>query len=154
MNEYLLILEQGPTSWGAYCPDISGCVAAADTRSQVQTLYEEALGGWVEATLEDGDPIPPPVSETDYLTVALPGQPPRRYLVILQQTPLGAWSASPADVPDLVLEFSDRGGALRLLQAALQSHLEALLAVGQPLPEPASEADTVAITESRLPVTA
>ncbi len=154
MKEYLLILEHGPTSWGAYCPDIPGCVAVGETCSEVRALYGEALEAWVEATLEDGDPVPPPSSETDYSTVALPSQPPRRYLTILQPTPLGAWSATPADVPDLVLEFSDRGGALRLLHAALQSHLEVLLAAGQPLPEPASEADTVAITESRLPVAA
>lgn len=145
MKEYLLILEHGPTSWGAYRPDIPGCVAVGETCSEVRTLYGEALEAWVEATVEDGDPVPPPFSETDYSTVALPDQPPRRYLVILQPTPLGNWSASPADVPDLVLEFSSRDGALRLLHAALRSHLEALQAAGQPLPEPASEVAAAAV---------
>ena len=154
MSEYLLILEQGPTSWGAYCPDIPGCIAAGDTRAEAQTLYGEALEGWVEATLEDGNPIPEPAAETDFITVALPGLPPRRYLTILQPTPLGNWSATPADVPDLVLEFSGRAETLRLLGAALRDHLETLLAEGEPIPEPASEAATVALHLSDLSVAA
>ncbi len=154
MSEYLLIVEQGPTSWGAYCPDLPGCIAVAETRPEVQRMYGEAVEGWVEATLEDGDPIPPPAAETDTVTVALAGQPPRRYLTILQPTSLGGWSVSAADVPDLVLEFSTRSGALRLLQTALQSHLEELSANGEPLPEPASEASTVAVQLADLSVAA
>lgn len=154
MTEYLLIVEQGATSWGAYCPDFSGCVAVAETRSEVQRLYGEAVEGWIEATLEDGDPIPPPVAETDTVTVALAGQPPRRYLTILQPTPIGGWSVSAADVPDLVLDFSTRAGALRLLQTALQSHLETLTADGESVPEPASESSTVTVRRADLSVAA
>ena len=154
MNDYLLILEQGSTSWGAYCPDIPGCVAAADTCSEAQTLYSGALEAWVAATLEDGDRIPPPAAETDFITVALPGLPPRRYLTILRPTPLGNWTATPADVPDLVLEFSGRAETLRLLGAALRDHLETLLAEGEPIPEPASEAATVAVRLADLSVAA
>lgn len=145
MTDYLLIVERGPTSWGAYCPDLPGCVAVAETRAEVHRLYGEAVEGWVEATLEDGDPIPPPAAETDTVTVALAGQPPRRYLTILRPTPFGGLSVSAADVPDLVLEFSTRAGALRLLQMALQSHLEELAANGETLPELASEASVVAV---------
>ncbi len=145
MTDYTVILEHGPKSWGAYCPDLPGCIAAAKTRSEVESLYREAAEAWVEATLEDGDPIPPPQAETDFVTVTLSGYAPRRYLVILQPTPLGTWSATPADVPDLILEFSGRAETLLLLRAALQSHLETLLAGGSPLPEPASEAATVAV---------
>lgn len=145
MTEYLLILEHGPTSWGAYCPDIPGCIAVGDTKAEARGLYGEAVESWVGATLEDGDLVPPPAAQTDTVTIALAGQPPRRFLTVLQPTPLGNWSASPADVPDLVLEFSTRAGALRLLQAALQSHLEALTADGEAVPEPASEASTVSV---------
>lgn len=154
MIEYLLILEHGPTSWGAYCPDIPGCIAVAEMRSEARRLYGEAVEGWIEATLEDGDPIPPPAAETDTVTVALAGQPPRRYLTILQPTPLGGWSVSAADVPDLALNFSTRAGALRLLQTALQSHLETLTADGEPVPEPSSEASTVAVHLADLSIAA
>lgn len=154
MTEYLLIVERGPTSWGAYCPDLPGCVAVAETRAEVHRLYGEAVEGWVEATLEDGDPIPPPAAETDTVTVAFAGQPPRRYLTILQPTPIGGWSASAADVPDLVLEFSTRAGALRLLQTALQSHMETQTADGEVIPEPVSETSTVTVRLADLSVAA
>ena len=32
MTRYAIIVEKGPTSYGAYVPDLPGCVAAAETR--------------------------------------------------------------------------------------------------------------------------
>lgn len=145
MNQYLLVLERGETSWGAYAPDIPGCIAVEDTRQKVQALFQDAVQehlGWMQ---RDGDPIPAPQAETELVTIALSGLAPRRYLVILQPTPLGNWSATPADVPDLVLEFSSRAETLHLLRVALQSHFETQLAAGETLPEPASEAATVTV---------
>lgn len=145
MIKYLTILEQGPTSWGAYAPDVPGCVAVAETRTEVRTLFQEALTSHLDWLRVERDPIPSPVSETDFVTVALPGHAPRRYLVILTPTPIGSWSATPADVPDLTLEFSDRAGALRLLQGALQEYLEEQSENGQAVPAPSSEAVFVSV---------
>lgn len=117
-------------------------------------MLEEALQGHLDWMREDGDPIPAPAAETDTVTIALAGQPLRRYLTILQPTPLGGWSASAADVPDLVLEFSTRAGALRLFQIALQNHFDTLLADGEPIPEPASETATVSVRLADLSVAA
>ena len=30
---YLVVVVEGPTSFGAYVPDLPGCVAAAETRA-------------------------------------------------------------------------------------------------------------------------
>lgn len=144
MTQYLLILERGETSWGAYAPDVPGCVAVEDSRQQVQALFQDAVQEHLDWMQQDGDPIPLPQAETETVAITLSGHAPRRYLVILQPTPLGNWSA-PADVPDLVLEFSTRAETLHLLWAALQSHLETLLTNGEPLPEPASEAATISV---------
>lgn len=35
---YAIVIEQGPTSFGAYVPDLPGCVAAAETREEVVKL--------------------------------------------------------------------------------------------------------------------
>lgn len=40
---YLVVLEQGPTSFGAYVPDLPGCVAVANTRDEVMGLIREAI---------------------------------------------------------------------------------------------------------------
>jgi len=144
-TDYLVILEPAKRNWGAYAPDILGCISTGPTKDATRRSFADALQGHLDWMREDGDSIPPPAAQTDTVTIALAGQPPRRFLTVLQPTALGNWSASPADVPDLVLEFSTRGGALRLLQAALQSHLESLTADGKPVPEPASEASTVSV---------
>lgn len=62
-KHYLVILERGDTSWGAYCPDVSGCIAVGGTREEALRLFEEALQLYIEGAREDGDPIPEPVSE-------------------------------------------------------------------------------------------
>jgi len=152
-TEYLVILEPAGRNWSAYAPDVLGCISTGPTEEQTRRNFADALQGHLDWMREDGDPIPPPAAETDTVTVALAGQLPRRYLTILQPTALG-WYVSPADVPDLVLEFSTRAGALRLLQTALQSHLEALTANGEPLPEPASEASVVTVRLADLSVAA
>ncbi|MEO7074210.1 MAG: type II toxin-antitoxin system HicA family toxin [Ktedonobacterales bacterium] len=36
MYRYLVIIEQGATSYGAYVPDLPGCVAVGDTRAEVE----------------------------------------------------------------------------------------------------------------------
>jgi predicted RNase H-like HicB family nuclease len=43
LSEYVVIYEQGPTSWGAWVPDLPGCVAAGETRAEVETLIREAI---------------------------------------------------------------------------------------------------------------
>jgi predicted RNase H-like HicB family nuclease len=60
--QYLVIVEKGPTSYGAYVPDLPGCVAAADSRDEVLTLIREAIEMHIEGLREDGQPIPEPSS--------------------------------------------------------------------------------------------
>jgi predicted RNase H-like HicB family nuclease len=35
MNRYLIIIEQTPTGFSAYSPDLLGCVATGETRPEV-----------------------------------------------------------------------------------------------------------------------
>lgn len=41
--QYTVVIEKGPTSYGAHVPDLPGCVAAAETREEVSTLIREAI---------------------------------------------------------------------------------------------------------------
>lgn len=36
--KYLVVIERGPTSFGAYVPDLPGCVAVAATREEITAL--------------------------------------------------------------------------------------------------------------------
>ena len=59
---YAVVIEKGPTSYGAHVPDLPGCVAAAETREEVCELIREAIHLYLEALEEDGLPVPEPQS--------------------------------------------------------------------------------------------
>ena len=40
---YTIVIEEGDTSFGAYVPDLPGCVAAGKTREEVVTLIRETI---------------------------------------------------------------------------------------------------------------
>ena len=66
---YLVILEQGPSSFGAYVPDLPGCVAVGDTREEVLTLIQEAIEFHLEGLTEEGLSIPRPASTSALVDV-------------------------------------------------------------------------------------
>ena len=59
---YTVVIEKGETSYGAYVPDLPGCVAVGDTLDEVKKLIAEAIEFHLEGMLEDGLPIPQPTS--------------------------------------------------------------------------------------------
>jgi predicted RNase H-like HicB family nuclease len=67
MRRYAVVLERGETSWGAYAPDLPGCVAVADTREEVERLIREAVVFHIEGLREAGEPVPEPASEGTYV---------------------------------------------------------------------------------------
>ncbi len=72
MNErdYWVVLEKGPTSWGAYVPDLPGCVAVADTRKETEDLIREAIEFHIEGLHLHGLSVPAPASEVSRVRVA------------------------------------------------------------------------------------
>lgn len=66
---YAIVIEKGPKSYGAYVPDLPGCVAAAKTRDEVVKLIAEAIPLHLEGLREDHLPIPEPETECEYVDV-------------------------------------------------------------------------------------
>ncbi len=69
--KYAIVVEKGDTSYGAYVPDLPGCVAAAETRDEVLKLIKEAIEFHIEGMRADGEPIPQPHSEMEYVDVTV-----------------------------------------------------------------------------------
>ena len=67
---YLVVVEQGATSFGAYVPDLPGCVAAGETREEVLRLIREAIEFHIEGLKQEGQPVPPPSSTSEVVDVA------------------------------------------------------------------------------------
>lgn len=68
--EYAIVIEKSATGYGAYVPDLPGCIAVADTEAEVTRLIREAIKYHLEELRLDGDPIPEPASRVDYVTIA------------------------------------------------------------------------------------
>jgi len=68
---YAIVIEKGPTSFGAYVPDLPGCVAVAKTRAQVEKLIGEAIRFHLEGMKQDGQLIPKPAAKVEYLEVPI-----------------------------------------------------------------------------------
>jgi len=67
---YAVIIEQGETSYGAYVPDLPGCVAVAETRDEVMSLIKDAIEFHLEGIKQEGQAVPVPSSVTEYIEVA------------------------------------------------------------------------------------
>ena len=70
MKEYVVIFEQGPTSWGAYVPDLPGCIAAGETFEETEQLIREAIEYHIEGLRLDGEPVPEPSHRARQVAVA------------------------------------------------------------------------------------
>lgn len=66
---YLVVLERGPSSVGAYVPDLPGCVAVGATLEEASTLIHEAREFHIEGLKLDGRPIPQPSSTSELVEV-------------------------------------------------------------------------------------
>lgn len=64
---YAVIIEKGETSYGAYVPDLPGCIAVADSAAEVQRLIQEAMEFHIRGMLMDGDEVVEPTSECCYV---------------------------------------------------------------------------------------
>lgn len=67
--EYLVIIEEGPTNFSAYVPDLPGCVAAAVTREETLGLIQEAIEFHIEDMKASGEDVPPPTSHSELVKV-------------------------------------------------------------------------------------
>jgi predicted RNase H-like HicB family nuclease len=67
--EFIVIFEQGPTSVGAYVPDLPGCVAVGATHKEAHQLIVDAIRMHLEGMREDGEPWPTPVSSATTITI-------------------------------------------------------------------------------------
>jgi predicted RNase H-like HicB family nuclease len=64
---YAVVIEKGENSFGAYVPDLPGCVAVGESVEEVETLIREAIEFHIEGLREDGLPVPDPTTLCEYV---------------------------------------------------------------------------------------
>lgn len=61
MTSYAVVIERADDGgYGAWCPDLPGCVALADTEEAVITEMRQAIMLHLAGLREDGQPAPKP----------------------------------------------------------------------------------------------
>ena len=61
MTSYAVVIERASDGgYGAWCPDLPGCVALADTEDAVLAEMRQAIELHLAGLREDGQPIPHP----------------------------------------------------------------------------------------------
>ena len=67
--QYLVVVEKADTSFGAYVPDLPGCVAVAESRDELLGLIREAIESHLDDLAQNGEPIPHPTTTGELVEV-------------------------------------------------------------------------------------
>lgn len=67
--DYAVIYEKSDTGYAAHVPDLPGCIATGATRREVERLIRSAIQMHLEGMAEDGEPVPPPTTWAEVVSV-------------------------------------------------------------------------------------
>lgn len=62
---YVVVIEKGDTSYGAFVPNLPGCIAVGETLEEVEILIKEAIEFHLEGMQAEGLSIPEPINITN-----------------------------------------------------------------------------------------
>ena len=63
MTGYAVVIEHEGDVWGAYVPDLPGCIATGASRDEVERRIRQAIPAHVALMRESGEDVPQPVAE-------------------------------------------------------------------------------------------
>jgi len=66
---YTVIYEKSRTGWGAWLPDLPGCIATGRTLPTVKRRIREAVALHLHGMREDGERIPRPSTQADQVEI-------------------------------------------------------------------------------------
>ena len=67
--QYLVVVEKSENGYGAYVPDLPGCVAMAETREETVSLIQEAIEFHINGLKRSGESVPEPKSQGELVDV-------------------------------------------------------------------------------------
>jgi len=65
----MVVIEKTDKNYGAYVPDLPGCVAVAETQTELRKLIREAIEFHLEGLREERSPIPKPTATSELVEV-------------------------------------------------------------------------------------
>jgi predicted RNase H-like HicB family nuclease len=70
MSRYLIIIEDTPTGFSAYSPDLPGSAATGANREEIEREMHDAIEFHIEGLRLSGYPVPEPRSQAAYCEIA------------------------------------------------------------------------------------
>ena len=70
---YAIVIEKAGANYGAYVPDLPGCIATGDSVAETEAAIRAAIELHIEGMQEDGLPIPPGAARAEYVEVGANG---------------------------------------------------------------------------------
>jgi predicted RNase H-like HicB family nuclease len=70
MIEYAVVIERSPNNYGAWVPDLDGCVSTGKTLEEVKENIAEAIQMHIEVMREHGEVVPTPTAQVAVVQVA------------------------------------------------------------------------------------
>lgn len=68
-REYVVVVEKSENGFGAFVPDLPGCVAVGESRDEAIELIREAIELHIESLREHGETIPPPLATAETVII-------------------------------------------------------------------------------------
>jgi predicted RNase H-like HicB family nuclease len=69
MIKYLIVVEETPSGFSAYAPDLDGCVAAGHSRDDVEKNMREAMAFHLDGLHRSATPIPTPHTYPSFVDI-------------------------------------------------------------------------------------
>ncbi len=70
MIEYAVVIERSPNNYGAWVPDLDGCVSTGKMIEEVKENIAEAIQMHIEVMREHGEVVPLPTAQVRVVQVA------------------------------------------------------------------------------------
>ena len=67
---YAVVIEKAGSNFGAYVPDLPGCIATGETLAEVEVLIREAIEFHIDGMRENGEVPPQPNAVTRLIEAA------------------------------------------------------------------------------------
>jgi predicted RNase H-like HicB family nuclease len=67
--KYLVVVEESASGFSAYSPDVPGCIATGNSRSDVEHQIARAIAFHIEGMRTEGLSVPEPHSFSAYVEV-------------------------------------------------------------------------------------
>ncbi len=71
MAKFVVIIEKGENSYGAYSPDVPGCVAVGNTKEEVEERMREALSFHLQMMRKENLPLSETQTVMEYMDIPL-----------------------------------------------------------------------------------